>query len=42
MIYAIRAVGTDYIKFGKAISVGKRLKELECGSAHELSIGCRS
>jgi len=38
MIYAIRAVGTEYIKFGKANSVGKRLKELEVASPHELHI----
>src|SRR5678816_3391319 len=38
MIYAIRALGTSYIKFGKAASVGKRLKELETGSPHELYI----
>lgn len=38
MIYAIRAVGTQFIKFGRAKSVGKRLTELECGSPHELEI----
>lgn len=38
MIYAIRAVGTEYIKFGKADSVGKRLKELETASPYELNI----
>lgn len=38
MIYAIRAVGTEYIKFGKARSVGKRLAELETGCPHDLEI----
>lgn len=38
MIYAIRAVGTEYIKFGKAKSVGKRLAELETGCPHDLEI----
>lgn len=38
MIYAIRALGTKFVKIGKAISVGKRLKELETGSPHELHI----
>jgi hypothetical protein len=38
VIYAIRAVGTEFVKVGKANSVGKRLKELEVGSPHELHI----
>lgn len=38
MIYAIHAVGTQYIKFGRAQSVGKRLKELETASPHDLHI----
>lgn len=38
MIYAIRAVGTEYIKFGKANIIRKRLAELECGSPHELEL----
>ena len=38
VIYAIRAVGTEYIKLGKAASVGRRLKELETGCPHELEI----
>lgn len=38
MIYAIEAVGTGFIKFGRATSVGKRLKELEVGCPHELHI----
>ena len=38
MIYAIHAVGTPFIKFGRATSVGKRLKELETGSPHDLYI----
>lgn len=38
MIYAIRAVGTEFIKFGKANSVGRRLRELECACPHELTI----
>jgi len=38
VIYAIRAVGTEFVKIGKAASVGKRLKELETSSPHELHI----
>lgn len=38
MIYAIQAVGTEFIKIGRANSVGKRLKELETGCPHELTI----
>ena len=38
MIYAIEAVGTSFIKFGRAASVGKRLKELDTGCPHELHI----
>lgn len=38
MIYAIEAVGTGFIKIGKAGRVGKRLRELECACPHELAI----
>lgn len=38
VIYAIRAVGTEYIKFGKANSVGKRLKGLETACPFELEV----
>lgn len=38
MIYAIRAVGTEFIKFGKTKSVGKRLTELEVACPHDLHI----
>ena len=38
MIYAIRAVGSGFIKFGKANSVGKRLNELETASPYELEL----
>lgn len=38
MIYALEAVGTGFIKFGRASSVGRRLAELECGSPYELNI----
>lgn len=38
MIYAIRAVGTEFVKFGKAKSVGKRLQGLETGCPFELHI----
>jgi hypothetical protein len=38
VIYAIRAVGTEFVKVGKAVSVGKRLKELETGCPFELHI----
>ena len=38
MIYAIRAVGTQFVKIGRAKSVGRRLKELETGCPHELHI----
>lgn len=38
MIYAIQAVGTQYIKFGKANSVGKRLNQLETCCPHDLHI----
>lgn len=31
MIYAIRAVGTDYIKFGTALDVQERLRGLQTG-----------
>jgi hypothetical protein len=38
MIYAIEAVGSGFIKFGRAKSVGKRLKELETACPYELNI----
>lgn len=38
MIYAIEAWGTGFIKFGKANSVSKRLKELEVGCPFQLHI----
>ena len=38
MIYAIEAVGSGFIKFGRAKSVGRRLKELECACPHDLHI----
>lgn len=38
MIYAIRALGTEYVKIGRAKSVGKRLKDLDTGCPHELHI----
>lgn len=38
MIYAIRAVGTKYIKVGKAKDVAKRLVTLETGCPYELSV----
>lgn len=38
MIYAIRAVGTEFIKFGKAKSVGRRLVEIQSTSPLELFI----
>ena len=38
MIYAIRATGTQFIKFGKARSVGKRLVEIQSSSPFELFI----
>lgn len=38
MIYAIEAIGTGFIKFGRAKSVSKRLRELEVGSPFELGI----
>lgn len=38
MIYAIRAVGTDYIKFGKATDVVKRLSLLQTGCPIELQL----
>jgi hypothetical protein len=38
LIYAIRAIGTQYVKIGRAASVGKRLKELDTGCPHELHI----
>jgi hypothetical protein len=38
MIYAIEAVGSGFIKFGKARSVGRRLKELETACPYDLHI----
>lgn len=38
MIYAIHAIGTEYIKFGKAASVGKRLRDLSICNPLELEI----
>jgi hypothetical protein len=38
VIYAIRAVGTEFVKIGKASSVGRRLKELDTACPHELHI----
>ena len=38
MIYAIRAIGTDYIKFGKANNVGKRLAGHQVSCPHDLEI----
>lgn len=38
MIYAIGAVGTEFIKIGWTKQIGKRLKELDTGCPHELEI----
>jgi hypothetical protein len=38
VIYAIRAVDTGRIKFGRAASVGKRVRELEVGCPFDLEI----
>jgi hypothetical protein len=38
MIYAIEAVGSGFIKFGRAKSVGRRLAELETACPFELNI----
>lgn len=38
MIYAIRAVGTEFIKFGVAASARKRLEMLQTGCPHELQL----
>lgn len=38
MLYAIRVLGTKYLKFGKAKSVGQRLKDLEVCNPHDLNI----
>ena len=38
MIYAIQAVGTEFIKYGVAMSVGARLRNLRVASPHELVI----
>ena len=38
MIYAIRAAGTPYIKFGRASSVARRIREMETGCPHDLEV----
>ena len=38
MIYAIRAVGTEFVKIGVAKSVGNRLEQIETHCPHELHI----
>jgi hypothetical protein len=38
LIYAIRAVGTEFIKFGRASNIGRRLKEMDTSCPHELEI----
>jgi hypothetical protein len=38
VIYAIRAVGTEFVKIGVASSVSRRLKELDTGCPHDLHI----
>lgn len=38
MIYAIRAVGTSFVKIGRAANVGRRMQELETGCPHELHL----
>jgi hypothetical protein len=38
MIYAVRAVGTEFIKFGRANNLARRLKELETGCPYELDV----
>ena len=38
MIYAIRAVNTDFVKIGRAKSVGHRLNEIQTHSPFELEV----
>jgi hypothetical protein len=38
VIYAIRAVGTEYIKFGRTESIRQRLKSLETACPHDLHV----
>jgi hypothetical protein len=38
LIYVIGAIGTDYVKIGRAKSVGKRLASLEGACPHDLEI----
>jgi hypothetical protein len=38
VIYAIEAVGSGFIKFGRATSVGTRLKQMETGCPFDLHI----
>jgi hypothetical protein len=38
VIDAIRAVGTEFVKIGKASSVGQRLKQMETGCPFDLHI----
>lgn len=42
MIYAIHAVGTNYIKFGKAGNVKRRLQTLQGANPHELRVICEA
>lgn len=37
-VYFIRAVGTELVKIGFSDEVGRRLRELQCASPHELAI----
>lgn len=36
--YAIEAVGTDRVKIGRSLQVGRRLEELQVASAHQLRL----
>jgi hypothetical protein len=38
MIYAIRAVGTEYVKFGRTTNISRRLWVLDTGSPFELAV----
>jgi hypothetical protein len=38
LIYAIRAIGTEFVKIGKANSVGKRLAEIQTHCPHDLEL----
>lgn len=38
MIYAIRAVGTEFIKFGRAEDVQERLRQHQCSNPHKLEL----